>query len=261
MGYDRRRVVITGMGVMAPGGAGTKAFRELLSSGATATRLITLFEPKGFRSKIAAECHFDPAAEGLGPQEIRRMDRAAQLAVVAAREAIADSGIDLASQDPGRIAVTLGTATGATTGLDTEYRVVSDNGRLDLVDPAYQVGSALNDLSRETGGAVGIAVMSSILTATYQSHLDLSHVPAAEVSKAQSSVAVAIRLGRAVTAHAQTAFTDGMHLALLIAAGIVAATVIAVAALLRSHDGSQTAPQPPSRADRQIRPEAARSTH
>src|SRR5580693_7338589 len=40
------------------------------------------------------------------------------------------------------------------------------------------VGSALNDLSRETGGAVGIAVLASILTATYQSHLSLDHVPA-----------------------------------------------------------------------------------
>lgn len=141
-----RRVVITGMGVMAPGGTGTKAFWELLSSGRTATRLVTLFDPSGFRSRVAAECDFDPAAEGLGPQEIRRMDRAAQLAVITAREAIADSGIDLASHDPGRIAVTLGTATGATTGLDIEYRVVSDDGRLELVDHAYTAPHLYNYL-------------------------------------------------------------------------------------------------------------------
>jgi minimal PKS ketosynthase (KS/KS alpha) len=134
-----RRVVITGIGVMAPGAAGTKAFWELLSAGRTATRLITGFDSRSFRSRIAAQCEFDPAAEGLSPQEIRRMDRAVQLAVIATREAIADSGIDLASYDPGRIGVTVGTATGATTGLDTEYRVVSDDGRLHLVDPAYLV--------------------------------------------------------------------------------------------------------------------------
>jgi MFS family permease len=45
------------------------------------------------------------------------------------------------------------------------------------------VGSAINDLSRETGGAVGIAVLASVLTATYQSHLSLAHVPAAEVGR------------------------------------------------------------------------------
>jgi minimal PKS ketosynthase (KS/KS alpha) len=134
-----RRVVITGLGVMAPGAVGTKAYWELLSSGRTATRLITGMDLSGFRSRVAAQCDFDPEAEGLGPQEIRRMDRAAQLAVIAAREAISDSGIDLTQGDPARIGVTLGTATGATRGLDTEYRVVSDDGRLHLVDPAYMV--------------------------------------------------------------------------------------------------------------------------
>jgi minimal PKS ketosynthase (KS/KS alpha) len=139
MRYGGKRIVITGMGVLAPGGNGKKAFLELLSSGQTATRNITLFDTVGFRSRVAAECDFDAAAEGLGPQEIRRLDRAAQLALVAAREAIADSGIELGSYDPARIGVTLGTATGATMGLDAEYRVVSDDGRLDLSDPGYMV--------------------------------------------------------------------------------------------------------------------------
>ncbi len=100
------------------------------------------------------------------------------------------------------------------------------------------VGSALNDLSRETGGAVGIAVLASVLTATYQSHLSLAHVPAAEAGRARSSVAIATRLGGTVTAHAQTAFTDGMHVALLIAAGVVAAAAVTVTLLMR-----QAAPQ------------------
>jgi hypothetical protein len=95
------------------------------------------------------------------------------------------------------------------------------------------VGSALNDLSRETGGAVGIAVLASILTATYQSHLSLDHVPAAQAAAARSSVAVAARLGGTVAAHAQVAFADGMQLALLITAGIVAAAAVSVAVLMR----------------------------
>ena len=104
--------------------------------------------------------------------------------------------------------------------------------------PASQqgVGSAINDLSREVGGAVGIAVLASILTSTYQSHLHLSHhLPAAEAGQARASVALASRLGGAVAAQAHTAFADGLHLALLIAAGIVAAAAIGVATLLRGH--------------------------
>ena len=135
----RRRVVITGIGVLAPGGVGVKDFWSLLSEGRTATRGITFFDPAPFRSRVAAEIDFDPEAHGLGPQEIRRMDRAAQFAVVTATEALADSGQQPADLDPYRTGVTVGSAVGATMGLDQEYRVVSDGGRLDLVDHRYAV--------------------------------------------------------------------------------------------------------------------------
>ncbi|WP_435126892.1 beta-ketoacyl-[acyl-carrier-protein] synthase family protein [Actinacidiphila sp. bgisy144] len=134
-----RRVVITGIGVLAPGGVGVKDFWGLLAEGRTATRGITFFDPAPFRSRVAAEIDFCPEAHGLGPQEIRRMDRAAQLAVAATREALDDSGLDLGALDPHRVGVTVGSAVGATTGLDTEYRVVSDGGRLAEVDHRYAV--------------------------------------------------------------------------------------------------------------------------
>src|SRR5215469_16871133 len=103
--------------------------------------------------------------------------------------------------------------------------------------PAAQQGvaSALNDLSREVGGAVGIAVLASILTAGYRGHLQLAHLPAAQAGQARSSVAVAARMGGAVAAQAHSAFADGMHLALYVAAGIVIAAAAAVATLLRGH--------------------------
>jgi act minimal PKS ketosynthase (KS/KS alpha) len=132
-------VVITGIGVVAPGGIGSKAFWGLLTAGQTATRPISLFNPTGFRSRIAAECDFDPAKEGLSPQEIRRMDRAGQFAVVSAREALADSGIDLEQVDPARLGVSIGSAVGATMGLEEEYVVLSDGGRRWLVDHEYGV--------------------------------------------------------------------------------------------------------------------------
>jgi act minimal PKS ketosynthase (KS/KS alpha) len=134
-----RRVVITGLEVLAPGGIGAKSFWRMLSAGRPATRKITFFDPSPFRSRVAAELDFDPEQHGLSPQEIRRMDRAAQLAVVAARAAVADSGIDLGEHDPYRVGVSLGSAVGATMGLDREYRTVSDGGRLHLVDHHYAV--------------------------------------------------------------------------------------------------------------------------
>ncbi|WP_328930691.1 beta-ketoacyl-[acyl-carrier-protein] synthase family protein (plasmid) [Streptomyces sp. NBC_00190] len=134
-----RRAVITGVGAVAPGGIGRDAYWDLLSNGRTATREISLFDASKFRSRVAAECDFDPVAAGLSAQEIRRMDRAAQFAVVAAREAIEDSGIDLGAGDPGRIGVSIGSAVGCTTGLEDEYVVLSDGGKNWLVDHSYGV--------------------------------------------------------------------------------------------------------------------------
>ncbi|MFC4587970.1 beta-ketoacyl-[acyl-carrier-protein] synthase family protein [Sphaerisporangium corydalis] len=136
---DTRRVVITGVGVVAPGGIGTKAFWELLTSGKTATRSISLFDATGFRSRVAAECDFDPAREGLSPQEIRRMDRAAQFAVVCTRDALADSGLTRDDLPANRTGVSLGSAVGCTMGLEEEYVVLSDGGRNWLVDSTYGV--------------------------------------------------------------------------------------------------------------------------
>ncbi|WP_393061712.1 beta-ketoacyl-[acyl-carrier-protein] synthase family protein [Streptomyces sp. LN549] len=172
-----RRVVITGVGVTAPGALGTKGFWQLISEGRTATRRISLFDPSPFRSQVAAEVDFDPELAGLGPQEVRRMDRAAQFAVVTAREAVHDSGLDFAALDPVRTGVTIGSAVGATTGLDQEYRTVSDGGRLDLVDHRYAVPHLYNFLvpssfATEVAWAVGAEGPGTVVSTGCTSGLD-----------------------------------------------------------------------------------------
>ncbi|MFG3116103.1 beta-ketoacyl-[acyl-carrier-protein] synthase family protein [Streptomyces sp. NPDC048197] len=124
-----RRVAVTGVGIVAPGGVGVPAFWDLLSAGRTATRGITLFDPEGFRSRIAAECDFDPAAHGLSAEQVARSDRYVQFAMVAADEALRDAGLDLGREDPWRIGVSLGTAVGGTTRLEHDYVAVSDRGK------------------------------------------------------------------------------------------------------------------------------------
>ncbi|PBC76535.1 minimal PKS ketosynthase (KS/KS alpha) [Streptomyces sp. TLI_235] len=123
-----RRVVVTGLGVVAPGGVGVPAFWDLLTSGRTATRGITFFDPTGFRSRIAGECDFDPFAAGLDAEEAARSDRYIQFALAAAAEAVRDAGLDLGAEDPWRIGVSLGTAVGGTTRLEHDYVGVSTHG-------------------------------------------------------------------------------------------------------------------------------------
>src|ERR1700722_8719545 len=129
-----RRVVVTGIGVVAPGGVGVKQFWDLLTSGRTATRAISLFDASGFRSRIAAECDFDPLASGLSPADTYRVDRHVQLGLVAAAEAVDNAELDLDLCDPRRVGVSMGTAVGSTTRLEDEYVKVSNGGRDWLVD-------------------------------------------------------------------------------------------------------------------------------
>jgi len=112
------------------------------------------------------------------------------------------------------------------------------------------IGSAMNDLSRELGGAFGIAVLGSILQSAYRSHLPLVGLPKPVADQARSSLALASRLGSPVTNQAKAAFTDGIHSALLCAAAAAAVAAIAVLALLRqrstdiSADGHPVVPSP-----------------
>ncbi|MFB6889266.1 beta-ketoacyl-[acyl-carrier-protein] synthase family protein [Kitasatospora sp. NPDC056327] len=176
-GDGARRVVITGIGVTAPGGIGTKNFWTLLTDGRTATRRISFFDAGQFRSRIAAEVDFDAEHLGLSAQEIRRMDRAAQFAVVTAREAVADSGLNFTALEPHRTGVTIGSAVGATTGLDEEYRTVSDSGRLSLVDHNYAVPHLYNYLvpssfAAEVAWAVGAEGPATVVSTGCTSGID-----------------------------------------------------------------------------------------
>ena len=163
-----RRVVVTGIGVLAPGGIGTKEFWSFITAGRTATRTVSLFDASGFRSRVAAEVDFAPEEHGLTPQEMRRLDRASQFALVAARAAVTDSGLD--TLDAHRTGVSIGSAVGCTMSLDAEYRVVSNGGRDWLVDHRYAVphlydylvpSSLAAEVARDAGAQGPAAVIST----------------------------------------------------------------------------------------------------
>src|SRR5207248_5511633 len=113
-----RRTAVTGLGVVAPGGPTRDSFWDMLSAGRTATRNISLFNPEGFRSQIAAEVDFDPLEAGLSEHDARRQDRYIQFATSAAIQAWDDAGLDGDAVDHERMAVTLGSAVGGTMVLE-----------------------------------------------------------------------------------------------------------------------------------------------
>jgi minimal PKS ketosynthase (KS/KS alpha) len=173
----RRRTVITGMGVVAPGAIGVKGFAELMAQGRSASRFITLFDATGFRCQVAAECDFDPAAQGLSPQEIRRLDRSAQMAIVAAREAKADAGLSTQLERPDRMAVSVGNAVGNTMKMEQEYVILSDGGRLWLADWSYAVPHSYDfmipsSIVREVAWEFGAEGPATVVSAGCTSGLD-----------------------------------------------------------------------------------------
>jgi EmrB/QacA subfamily drug resistance transporter len=95
------------------------------------------------------------------------------------------------------------------------------------------VGSALNDLSREVGGALGTAVIGSIVTGVYRSSLRLPGAPAPVLAQARASFAVAIHAGGSTGSDAREAFVSGIHTGLLDAAGAALLAAISITILLR----------------------------
>ncbi len=103
------------------------------------------------------------------------------------------------------------------------------------------VGSAMNDLARELGGALGIAVLGSVLQSNYRSGMDSTGLAAPAAEQARSSLATASQLGPSIRHQAEVAFADGMQAAFLCAAVLVAVTAVVVVGLLRASAVSVTA--------------------
>jgi beta-ketoacyl-acyl-carrier-protein synthase II len=132
----KRRVVITGIGVISPNGIGKDTVWKAMSEGRSGVKLVDSFDVGMFNTKIAAEVRdFDPFKYGLTHEEAVRMDRYVQFGVVAADMAIRDSGLVFSHEDPSRIGVCLANAICGTKYMEEEFVLVTDNGR-NPIDPS-----------------------------------------------------------------------------------------------------------------------------
>lgn len=108
----RQRVVITGLGAQSSLGSLDFYWQNLLA-GRTGVRRITQFDPSGMGVQIAAEVDFDPG-DHISPKEARRMSRPSQMALVSARQALADAGLtqEDVARNGDRTAVIIGSVIG-----------------------------------------------------------------------------------------------------------------------------------------------------
>ncbi|WP_418908748.1 beta-ketoacyl-[acyl-carrier-protein] synthase family protein [Glutamicibacter endophyticus] len=127
---SRLDAVVTGMGIVAPGGSTREAFWHNVREGRSATGTTTLCDPAPFRSKIAGEAYLDQSHSGFVEDEEDTLDRAAQLLIRATSEAVSDSHGALEDVPSDRIGVFIGSAVGATMSMERIYRETSRDGEL-----------------------------------------------------------------------------------------------------------------------------------
>jgi len=108
----RRRVVVTGIGAITPIGITGTNLWDGVRAERSAVRSLTRFDPSIFRSHNAAEVNDFVPSDHLDAKRAKRLDRFGQFSVVAARQALEDANLDLASEDRDRIGTMMGSALG-----------------------------------------------------------------------------------------------------------------------------------------------------
>lgn len=116
-----KRVVVTGLGALTPLGNNLHEFWEGLKNGVSGADMITHFNTEKFKTKFACELkNYDPS-KYFDRKEVNKLDPYSQYAHIASDEAIADSGLDLASINKDRVGVIWASGIG---GLDTFYQAI-----------------------------------------------------------------------------------------------------------------------------------------
>lgn len=123
-----RRVVITGMGAITPIGLGVEEFWAGIRESKIGFAPITKFDASEYKCRLAAEVKGFEGKNYMDPKAAKRMELFCQYAVAAAREALEDSGLDTAKEDPYRIGVSVGSGIGSLQAMEREHGRLVEKG-------------------------------------------------------------------------------------------------------------------------------------
>ncbi|MDE7423735.1 MAG: beta-ketoacyl-ACP synthase II [Lachnospiraceae bacterium] len=125
---EKRRVVVTGMGIISPIGNGVDTFWDNVKAKKVGIKTIDRFDITEYKAKVAAEVNDFKAADYMDPKSARRMELFSQYAVAAARQAIEQSGLDLEKEDVTRIGVCVGSGVGSLEAMEGAHKKLLDKG-------------------------------------------------------------------------------------------------------------------------------------
>lgn len=167
----KRRVVVTGLGVVSPVGIGTQTAWNNLVAGQSGITRITKFDPTPFASQIAGEVKGFNAEEFIPAKDARRMDTFIQYGLAAGLEAFRDSGLEVTEANAERIGVTIGSGIGGL-GLIESTNDSYDEGGPRKISPFFIPGTIINMISGNLSIMLGlkgpnIAVVTACTTGTH----------------------------------------------------------------------------------------------
>ncbi|MBC7697104.1 MAG: beta-ketoacyl-ACP synthase II [Bacteroidia bacterium] len=168
---SKRRVVVTGLGVVSPVGIGVKAAWDNIIAGKSGITQITKFDASAFASTIAGEVKDFNVEDYLSAKDARRMDTFIQYGLVAAIEAVKDSGIIATEENAGRIGVSIGSGIGGMQYIeDTDILYQASGPR--KISPFFIPGTIINMISGNLSIMFGfkgpnIAIVTACTTGTH----------------------------------------------------------------------------------------------
>lgn len=127
-GYERRRVVVTGLGTINPLANDVATTWQRLMAGASGIARITGFDPSAYDCQIAGEVKGFNPTDFIEHKDARRMDRYTQFAVVAAGQALCDSGLEITPQNADEVGVVLGSGIGGVGWMIEQLNVLNTRG-------------------------------------------------------------------------------------------------------------------------------------
>jgi|TARA_B110000008_G_scaffold34906_1_gene31081 3-oxoacyl-[acyl-carrier-protein] synthase II len=167
----KRRVVVTGLGLVTPVGIGVNESWKNIISGVSGISTITKFDPTNFPSKIAGEVKNFDASMYLNSKDARRMDTFIQFGLVAGIEAFKDSGIVVTDENEGRIGVSIGSGIGGINLIESTNDLY-DKGGPRKVSPFFIPGTIINMISGNLSIIFGlkgpnVAIVTACTTGTH----------------------------------------------------------------------------------------------
>ncbi|MCD4781001.1 MAG: beta-ketoacyl-ACP synthase II [Candidatus Omnitrophica bacterium] len=125
---EKKKIVVTGMGVISPVGIGLNKFWSALKEGKSGISKIKYFDVSAFASQIAGQVSdYDPL-EYFSSKDARNLARFVQYATVASKEALASAGLNIEDTDAHRVGVLIGSGIGSIRTIENEYKKYLDRG-------------------------------------------------------------------------------------------------------------------------------------